>query len=427
MNGAPEEASLLERVRADLVRHPGAVDVARVSRLLREAGQVVGAGAMLDLTARLRDHVEGLGPLQPLVAEGVTDLLVNGDGTVWVEDSTGLRRDALRLRPEEARELAVRLATAGGRRLDNAVPWADAHLPSGIRLHAVLPPLSPAGTVISLRLPGGPRLDLDALQRRGAFPGSARQVLDALVATRVPFLVTGGTGTGKSTLLAALLATVPHRERIVVVEDVLELEVDHPHVVHLQSRHANSEGAGGVDLTVLVRQSLRMRPDRVVLGECRGGEIRELLQALNTGHEGGCGTVHANRARDVPARLEALGALGGLDRAALAAQAASALAVVLHLDREGGVRRLREVALLERDPQGLLAARTALDLGADGQRPGPAWEELRGRLGVPLTEAPGPATAADARTASVAAPADDASAQAPVGVAVPARHGRRAA
>lgn len=113
MNGAPEEASLLERVRADLVRHPGAVDVARVSRLLREAGQVVGAGAMLDLTARLRDHVEGLGPLQPLVAEGVTDLLVNGDGTVWVEDSTGLRRDALRLRPEEARELAVRLATAG--------------------------------------------------------------------------------------------------------------------------------------------------------------------------------------------------------------------------------------------------------------------------------------------------------------------------
>src|SRR5699024_8351433 len=128
--------------------------------------------------------------------------------------------------------------------------------------------------------------------------------------------------TGKSTLLAALLREAPPTERIVVVEDVLELAVDHPHVVHLQSRHANSEGAGAIDLTTLVRQSLRMRPDRIVLGECRGGEIRELLQALNTGHEGGCGTVHANTAADVPARLEALGALGGLDRAALASQVA---------------------------------------------------------------------------------------------------------
>ena len=136
-----------------------------------------------------------------------------------------------------------------------------------------------------------------------------REVLRALVRSRVPFLVTGGTGTGKSTLLAAMLHEALPQERIVVVEDVLELAVDHPHVVHLQSRHANSEGAGAIDLTALVRQSLRMRPDRIVLGECRGEEIRELLQALNTGHDGGCGTVHANTAADVPARLEALGAL----------------------------------------------------------------------------------------------------------------------
>ena len=375
-----ELAELLDLVREDLVRDPGSVDVPRISRLLRSRGRVMGAAAVLELTASLRDHIEGLGPLQSLVVPGVTDLLLNPDGTVWVEDAGGMRPAGMHLGPAQARELAVRLATAGGRRLDDAVPWADAHLPSGIRFHAVLPPLSPGGAILSLRLPGTERFTLEDLERAGAIDDALREVLSAIIRSRVPFLVTGGTGTGKSTLLAAMLAEVPAGERLIVVEDVLELEIDHPHVVHLQSRHANSEGAGAVDLTALVRQSLRMRPDRIVLGECRGAEIRELLQALNTGHDGGCGTVHANTAADVPARLEALGALGGLDRAALASQVTSALELVLHLGRRDGVRRLEEVSLLRRGPDGMLHAVAALDARSGRLREGPAAGELAERL-----------------------------------------------
>jgi pilus assembly protein CpaF len=400
-----ELSPLLELVQEDLVRAPGAVDVPRIVRLLRRQGRVLGAAATLELTARVRDHVDGLGPLQALVTPGVTDLLVNDDGTVWTDDGDGLHRSGLHLAAGEARDLAVRLATAGGRRLDDAVPWADAHLPSGIRFHAVLPPLSPGGAIISLRLPGARRLTLDDLEHLGAIDAASRAVLRAVITARVPFLVTGGTGTGKSTLLAAMLAEVPHRERIVVVEDVLELAVDHPHVVHLQSRHANSEGAGAVDLTALVRQSLRMRPDRIVLGECRGGEIRELLQALNTGHEGGCGTVHANTAGDVPARLEALGALGGLERGALAAQVTSALEVVVHLGRAEGRRVLEEIALLGRDDSGMLRARTALRVRQGRLEEGPAAADLAERLGASdCLPAPSSATSASGPAPSAARP-----------------------
>ena len=390
---------LLELVREDLVRSPGAVDVPRIVRVLGRQGRVLGAAATLELTARIRDHVDGLGPLQSLVAPDVTDLLVNDDGTVWVDGAEGLHRTAVRLGPAQARDLAVRLATVGGRRLDDAMPWADAHLPSGIRFHAVLPPLSPGGAILSLRLPSARRLDLADLEELGALVPEAREALRAIIAARVPFLITGGTGTGKSTLLAAMLGQAPAGERIVVVEDVLELAVEHPHVVHLQARHANSEGAGAVDLTALVRQSLRMRPDRIVLGECRGGEIRELLQALNTGHDGGCGTVHANTAADVPARLEALGALGGLDRAALASQVASALEVVIHLGRRDGRRALEEVAVLRRGSDGLLETATALRVQEGRLEEGPAAESLARRL----AGSPSPLT----RTASAprAAPA----------------------
>ena len=397
---------LLELVREDLVRSPGAVDVPRIVRVLGRQGRVLGAAATLELTARIRDHVDGLGPLQSLVAPDVTDLLVNDDGTVWVDGAEGLHRTAVRLGPAQARDLAVRLATVGGRRLDDAMPWADAHLPSGIRFHAVLPPLSPGGAILSLRLPSRERLDLDDLERLGALTPAVREVLRALVRSRVPFLVTGGTGTGKSTLLAAMLHEALPQERIVVVEDVLELAVEHPHVVHLQARHANSEGAGAVDLTALVRQSLRMRPDRIVLGECRGGEIRELLQALNTGHDGGCGTVHANTAADVPARLEALGALGGLDRAALASQVASALEVVIHLGRRDGRRALEEVAVLRRGSDGLLETATALRVQEGRLEEGPAAESLARRLAgspSPLTRtASAPRAAPAVRTARAA-------------------------
>ena len=188
----------------DLVRDPGPVDVPLLARALRRQGRVLGAAATLQLTAQVRDHVDGLGPLQALTGPGVTDLLVNEDGSVWVDDADGLHRAPVRLGRAQARDLAVRLATSAGRRLDDAVPWADAHLPSGIRFHAVLPPLSTGGAILSLRLPGGPELDLDALERLGSLTAEVREVLRAIICARVPFLITGGTGTGKSTLLAAM-------------------------------------------------------------------------------------------------------------------------------------------------------------------------------------------------------------------------------
>lgn len=376
-------AELVDRLREDLARRPGTVDVARTARLLREAGQVVGAAEMLRLTARLRDHVEGLGPLQDLVGPGVTDILVNADGRVWVEDDRGLRPAGRRLDADSARALAVRLATAAGRRLDDASPCADAHLPDGTRLHAVLPPITPGGTLISLRRPATTRLTLTDLERAGAFPAALGPILRAIVTARLAFLVSGGTGTGKTTLLASLLTVAGRGERIVVVEDAAELDPGHPHVVRLQARHANAEGAGRVDLSDLVRQCLRMRPDRIVVGECRGSEIRELLQALNTGHEGGCGTLHANTAADVPARLEALAALGGLDRLALASQAASALDVVIHLSRPAGVRRVDGIARLVRAGDGTLTAIEALGVEDGRLCPGPAWPELARRLDLP--------------------------------------------
>lgn len=373
---------ILDALRADLVRTPGSVDVPRVARVLRAQGRVVGSAELLRATAHLRDEVEGLGPLQSLARPGVTDILVNADGSVWVDDQRGLHRTRVHLHPEESRALAVRLATAGGRRLDDASPCADAHLPDGTRLHAVLPALTGGGTLISLRRSSASRFSLADLERTGTLSPAGRRIAEATIAARAAFVISGGTGTGKTTLLGAMLSAADPGERIVVVEDARELEPEHPHVVHLQARHANTDGAGAVDLAHLVRQCLRMRPDRVVVGECRGAEIRELLQALNTGHEGGCGTLHANTAADVPARLEALGALGGLDRAALASQAASALNLVLHLARRGPHRMLDHVSVLGRDPDGGLTATLAVDLSGETARSGPAAEQLCGRLGL---------------------------------------------
>jgi pilus assembly protein CpaF len=335
----------------------------------------------------------GLGPLAEIVeGEAVTDVLVNGGRGIWVDRGQGLEPVAVDLGGEDAvRALAVRLAAAAGRRLDDGMPWVDARLPGGLRLHAVLPPVSPEGTHISLRVLRAGSLDLASLEASGGIPPGWRQVLEALVRSRAAFLVTGGTGAGKTTLLAALLALVPRDERIVLVEDVGELRPRHPHVVRLEARHANVEGRGAVTLEDLVRQALRMRPDRLVVGECRGGEVRDLLAALNTGHAGGCGTLHANAPAEVPARLEALGVLAGMDRAAVAAQASAALDAVVHLRREGRVRRVAEVAVVGRTQRGELSVQPALvaDQAPDGPgRRGPGWERLEERVAAPAGAGP---------------------------------------
>ncbi len=327
-----------------------------------------------------------LGPLQPLVDDpAVTDVLVNGGDGVWVDRGQGPERVPLDLGGEPAvRALAVRLAASAGRRLDEGRPWVDARLPDGVRLHAVVPPVAPAGTHLSLRVLRPGRFDLAALDAAGSVPPGWRPVLEALVASRAAFLVTGGTGAGKTTLLAALLSLVPPRERLVLVEDVGELRPRHPHVVRLEARHANVEGRGEVSLAELTRQALRMRPDRLVVGECRGPEVRDLLAALNTGHAGGCATVHANAAAEVPARLEALGSTAGMSAASVAAQAAAAFDVVVHVRREGGRRHLAELAVVRRDATGALGVEPAAawsGTGAPVRHRG--WDDLCRRLGPP--------------------------------------------
>lgn len=272
----------------------------------------------------------------------VTDLFVNGDSGLFVDRGRGAERVATwRAGEEDVRDLAVALISLGGRHIDDATPCVDVRLPQGMRVHAVLPPLATDGTTISIRVPRRDVSDLEGLQARGAFDARGRARLDELVGARENLLITGAAGSGKTTLLAALLSTAAPTERIVTIEDVAELRIAHPHHVRLESRQPNLEGAGGIDLARLVREALRMRPDRLVVGECRGAEVRELLSALNTGHDGGAGTLHANSLADVPARLEALGALAGLDDRALARQVASAIGWVLHLERtRDGTRRI---------------------------------------------------------------------------------------
>lgn len=220
-------------------------------------------------------------------------------------------------------------------------------------MHAVLPPIADR-TCLSLRVLRPATHDLQALQRLGTFDAEIAEVLRTIVRRRTAFLVIGGTGSGKTSLLSALLGCVPPTERIVCVEDAGELHPDHPQFVRLVARPANVEGAGEITVRSLVREALRMRPDRIVVGEVRGAEVRELLTSLNTGHEGGAGTLHANSPAEVPARLEALGALGGLDPQALHSQVAAAVRLVLHMRRsDNGARYLAEIGAFARTGSGL--------------------------------------------------------------------------
>jgi pilus assembly protein CpaF len=309
----------------------------------------------------------------------VTDVVVNGAGAVYVDRGAGLEPTAVTFADDEAvRRLAQRLAAAGGRRLDDASPYVDVRLRDGTRCHAVLAPIARPGTAISLRVPARRTFTLDDLVARGSVSSGGAQLLRALVDSRAAFLVTGGTGSGKTTLLATLLGLVDAGERLVLVEDSSELRPNHPHVVGLEGRPANVEGSGTVTLRDLVRQALRMRPDRLIVGEVRGAEVVDLLAAMNTGHEGGCGTVHANSAAELPARMEALGVAAGLSRDALHSQLAAAVDVVVHVVRpRDGARYVRELAVLRPGLDHLVRADPAVTFSPDGSvRHGPAAAQL---------------------------------------------------
>lgn len=370
-------------VRDRLAGAGAAATAGEVAAALRAEERVLGDADVLAIADELRADLVGAGPLEPLLRDPeVTDVLVNGPAEVWIDAGSGLVRTSVTFADAAAvRRLAQRLAAAAGRRLDDAAPCVDARLPGGVRLHAVLPPVAVGGPCLSLRLPRRRAFTLGELVAVRAVPRSGAVLLAALVEARAAFLVTGGTGTGKTTMLSSLLSLAGAGERLVLVEDSAELRPAHPHVVRLEARPPNVEGAGGITLHDLVRQALRMRPDRLVVGEVRGIEVVDLLNALNTGHEGGCATLHANTAADVPARLEALACAAGLSREAVHSQLAAALDIVVHLTRDP-LRRVAEVHLLRRGRDGLVGAVPAVTFTSGGKLiPGPGVSGLAAALG----------------------------------------------
>lgn len=332
--------SALAGVRRRVARGSG------VGAAIAAEESAASASALVAAMDSARRDVEGAGDaVQRLLEEPeVTDVVIHA-GRVWVDRGDGMAACEIDLGGErEVRALAVRLAALAGVRLDDSSPIVDGVLPSGVRLHAVVPPVAADGTSISLRPLHPGDFTLAELVRLGMCDEATADVLGGLVRGRANAVIAGATGTGKTTLLAALLARAGAHERIVCIEEAAELRPNHQHVVHLQQRAANVQGRGEVPLAELVRAAMRMRPDRIVLGEARGIEVRQILTALNTGHGGSWFTVHANSAQDVPARLAAL---SGLTPPELALQADAALDAIVFVRRVGAMRWVSEIAAIE--------------------------------------------------------------------------------
>lgn len=377
------DTSLLDKLRGIVAAEPELVaDTAALARRIRAEAGVISDGDVLDLLRRLRHDSLGLGVLEPILAQpGLSDVVVNGPRSCFIDRGNGLEPVPVSFASDaEVRQLATRLAAVAGVRLDDAQPFADGRLarPDGtaLRLHALLAPPSAGGTCISLRVLRQAQTSLDQLVASGSIAAEVEPLLRAIVKRHASFLVIGGTGVGKTTLLSAMLGTVPDSERILVIEDTAELAPLHPHVVTLVARRANAEGRGEITMARLLQQSLRMRPDRIVVGEIRGAEVVDLLAALNTGHDGGAGTLHANSVWEVPARMEALAGLGGLDRDALHSQLAAAVHVVLAMERRPEGRRLAHIGLLEGNPV-VPELIWSIDTGK-----GPGYGDFAERLGV---------------------------------------------
>jgi len=377
------DPAAVDRVRHQLVAVGKPPTVTDVARALRDDGVLLDATALLSEASKLFAELAGVGPLTGFLNDPlITDVLVTSHEHVWIDRGNGIERTQVTF-PDDAsvRRLAQRLASACGRRLDDAAPYCDARLSDGTRFHAVLSPVALSGTCISLRVPRRHDFDMAALVAAKSVPSRIVPWIQAIVDARLSVLLTGGTGCGKTTWLSVLLDLIDPDERIVLVEDSAELHPQHAHVVRLEARPPNVEGSGAISLRDLVRQALRMRPDRLVVGEVRGAEVVDLLAAMNTGHEGGFATVHANSAADVPARLEALGQAAGLDRAAVHSQLIAGVDVVIHLRRDrDGRRRWSSISVASRTQAGC-EIRDALLMHNGRLCRGPGLAQLQQRLG----------------------------------------------
>jgi pilus assembly protein CpaF len=305
------------------------------------------------LIAEIADDILGHGPIERLLADdSVTEIMVNGHDDVWVERQGRLYQTTVRFNDDShLRRIINKMVAQVGRRIDESSPMVDARLPDGSRVNAVIPPLSLSGPLITIRKFANKRLDLQEMIRLGTLGQETVDFLQRCIMAELNILISGGTGTGKTTLLNALSQAVPDTERIVTIEDAAELQLKQAHVLRLEGRPKNIEGVGEISIRDLVRNALRMRPDRIIVGEVRGAEALDMLQAMNTGHDGSLTTVHANAPRDALARIETMVLMAGYDLPlrAIRQQVASALDLIVHLERmEDGGRRVTAITEVQR-------------------------------------------------------------------------------
>jgi len=393
-----ESAAALDRLavalRERLLAEAG-VDVAgdlegRIRALVEREAALLDVESREELVARVAERSFGLGPLEPLLRDAsIDEVMVNGTGAVWVERGGHVEPTDVRFgSAAELRDVIERILAPLGRRVDEAEPLCDARLPDGSRVNVVIPPLAPDGPIVTVRRFRARGLSADDLVAAGTWEPPLRDLLARAVRARLSLLISGGTGSGKTTTLNALSSFVPSDERIVTIEDTLELRLRQPHVVRLEARPPSVEGRGEVTIRRLVRNALRMRPDRIVVGEVRGGEALDMLAAMTTGHDGSLSTVHAGSPEEALRRLETLALMAGvgLPHAAIREQVADAIDLVVHQARlPDGTRRVVAVAEVVRVAGG--PATRELFAWRDGR---PHWRAaLSDRLAERLALGPG--------------------------------------
>lgn len=370
--GTPLDASVHRRLLAEA--SSGATGEPAIAELVRREAPLLGAESVAGVVARVRARIAGLGELEPLLADpSVSDVMINGPGPVWIERAGRLERTAIEVDRAAIALLVERVVAPLGLRADRTTPVVDARMADGSRAHIVLPPLAVDGPAVTIRRFGAADIPVDAF-----CPSPVADVLRSAVAHRANTVVSGATGAGKTTLLNAICAHLSPGERIVTVEDAAELRLPGPHVVRLETRPAAPDGVAAVTIRDLVRAALRMRPDRIVVGEVRGPEALDMLGALNTGHDGSLSTCHANGPLDALRRIETLALLGSVDvpLAAVRDQLAGAIDVVVHVDRGSeGRRRVTDVAEVDHHG-GVLRIRPVV---TDGQVVAPLRRVLRRR------------------------------------------------